>query len=346
MDFILEHIKAAVTEFISEKMMPFCEFTIHPLAGDGSQRSFERVVIQDTGETFIVMVNFPLNETRKKENYAYLMIGRHLIKQGLPLPEIFKHDLEKGIFIMEDLGNISLQDEVLSSNDPIHVYRQILNLLLKMQLSGKRDFNTDYCCQTRSYDISVMREREAHYFRDSFLVGYLDYRDGISELESSFEHLFESVSVSEDFFFMHRDFQSRNIMKTKGGFAVIDWQGARLGPLGYDLASLLIDPYVNLSNDKKDELYDYYLVSLGRKNKGLAHNLEKSYPYIAVLRNLQILGAFSFLTLRQGKDKFKKYIPSAVESLYKMLNDLSDPALTPLCRIAENISRNGMANQD
>ncbi len=332
-------INNIVSQFLNEINVPSDGFSIYPLAGDGSKRSFFRMLVPESGQSFVIMENFPADPMLEKENIAYHMIGKHLFEKGFPLPEIYEYDSRNGIFIMQDMGNKNLQDYAETAANPVAIYQELIDLLLRLQIEGAIGFNTDYCCQTRVYDSSVMREKEAWYFRDSFLVNYLGLKDSVDHLEESFEHLIRSASIAENIFFMHRDFQSRNIMVTLKGFGIIDWQGARLGPLAYDLASLLIDPYVDLTDDIRKELYDYYLRSLRRIDNGLACNFEKTYPYIAILRNLQILGAYSYLTLNQGKDNFEKYIPAAVRSLYRMLDVISDPALSSLCRMVERISR-------
>ncbi len=137
-------------------------------------------------------------------------------------------------------------------------------------------------------------------------------------------------------FFLHRDFQSRNIMVlADGSFRIIDYQGGRFGPLAYDLASLLIDPYVSLSPALQQKLFDYYGLQLEEKfglDTGL---LRASYAQLACLRNMQILGAFSFLLLKKGKVFFEQFIPAALMALDRRLQEewASDlPALRELVK--------------
>jgi aminoglycoside/choline kinase family phosphotransferase len=335
----IKPIKEFIIEFLNENKIPADKFKTYPLAGDGSKRSFHRLIIPETEQSFIVMENYPVDEAHKKENISYLMIGNHLFNKGFPLPEIHNYDPVNGLFIMQDFGDICLQDKANRSKDRFAMYVKILDILLKLQVDGALGFNTDNCYQTKYYDISVMRENEAYYFRDSFLVNYLGMKDTIPDLETSFKHLFESASIADNNFFMHRDFQSRNIILTEKGFGIIDWQGARLGPLAYDLASLLIDPYVELSLDERRQLYGYYLRSLSHLDKRFADNFEESYPYIALLRNLQILGAFSYLSKVPGKNYFERYIPIAVKSLFRQLHEISDSRLSALTNLVKTISR-------
>ncbi len=217
-----------------------------PLPGDGSKRRFWRVGHPAVNTTFIVAFNPPTDEAAHKENLAYLAIGRHLREKGLPIPLIHHVDLDHGWFLMEDMGKESLQATSASTGDPLDLYKRVLETLLRMQTRGAEGFDPSWCCQTRTYDRTVMRRYEADYFRIAFLNGYLGLEKDWPELEPAFLHLMEVASGAKPAFFLHRDFQSRNIMISGERIGIVDWQAGRLGPIAYDVASLLIDPYSDL----------------------------------------------------------------------------------------------------
>jgi aminoglycoside/choline kinase family phosphotransferase len=183
-----------------------------------------------------------------------------------------------------------------------------------------------------------MRVYEANYFRDAFLRRYLRLKADWPELDVPFEHLIEMASAADGRYYLHRDFQSRNIMVSDDGMAVIDWQGGRLGPLAYDLASLLIDPYTALSNEERDRIFECYLRLVQSLDRNAAELLKKTYPYLAIQRNLQILGAFSFLTRVRGKTYFEAYIPPALNSLQRLLDELQDPKLLSLLHLVRSLN--------
>ena len=126
-------------------------------------------------------------------------------------------------------------------------------------------------------------------------------------------------------------------MISDGKIGILDWQGGRLGPLAYDLASLLIDPYANLSSHEKDQIYNYYLQLLGDYQSGWIDPFQKYFPYLAIQRNLQILGAFSYLTKVLEKPYFEAYIPPALKSLHGLLDELRDPKLSPLMDLLNSL---------
>jgi aminoglycoside/choline kinase family phosphotransferase len=318
-----------VTAFLKDLGLPAEDLQFHSLPSDGSKRLFWRLSPQ-SDTSFIAMENTPTDDFSKRENVAYLMIGRHLFQKDLPVPEIHRFDLANGWFILDDFGDASLQESASPKESRVSLYESAIEILFRLQTEGAEGFNTEWCCQTERYDQYVMQHYEANYFRDAFLHKYLGLKKGWPELEDPFIHLAETASRADNQFFLHRDFQSRNIMVSAGKIGILDWQGGRLGPLAYDLASLLIDPYTGLSSYERDEIYQHYLRLLNKYDSRLVEPLRKYFPYLAVQRNLQILGAFSFLSKVRGKPHFEEYISPALKSLQHLLEDLKDPQLSSL----------------
>jgi len=308
--------------------------SIEPVPGDGSKRRFWRAGWAGSEERFIVMANPPLDRSARRENEAYIRIGDHLKSKGVPIPRIYLSNPEEGWVIMEDMGKRSLQEVVEESKNPLPIYRKVVRELLHLQLKGGVNFNVEWCCQTARYDQTVMLRDESHYFRDAFLGTYMGFNEDWSELEISFGHLAAMASKARSGFFLYRDFQSRNILVHKGRIGLVDWQGGRLGPLGYDLASLLIDPYTALSSHLQEKIYHFYLSLLAKSNPDLLENVETTYPYLSLQRNLQILGAFAYLSKVQGKAYFEDYIPGALINLSRVLDEVQDSELDPLREVA------------
>ncbi len=338
-------MKKFILNFLRAKGENPEDWVFNSLKGDGSKRTFWRIAGSGKGREYIAMANPPIDHACRRENRAYLMIGRHLRRKGAPVPEIYHYDLECGSFILEDMGRASLQDSALSSGDPMPIYEKVLENLFRLQIEGVKGFDPSWCCQTEVYDRSVMRTYESDYFRDAFLYGYLGLKKDWPELEPAFDYLAERASGADNRFFLHRDFQSRNIMISGGDIGIIDWQGGRLGPLGYDLASLLIDPYTALSSWQREELYELYLLLVKNRDARWAAPFEKCYPYLAIQRNLQILGAFSFLTKVMKKDYFEAYIPASLRSLCDLLLQVNDQRLSSLKDLVDDLHPEKTARQ-
>ena len=330
-------MKEFVYTFFKERGIPKKDLHWDVIPADGSTRLFWRIYVPMTEIRYIAMENTPDTSFKQRENLAYLEIGNHLFKKGLPVPEIFRTDLETGRFIMEDMGDISLQDKVTQHKDRIPIYKKIIEILIALQMEGSKGFNGKWTCQTERYDRSVMRQYESDYFREAFLSNYLGVKRDLTVLDGPFDHLAETASGAENHFFLHRDFQSRNIILSNDHIGILDWQGGRFGPLGYDLASLLIDPYTALSSEERDQIFQFYLDLLQNRNPNVIGPFLEVFPYLAIQRNLQILGAFSFLTRTKKKTHFEVFISPALKSLHSLLTNLKDPQLSILEDLVESL---------
>ncbi len=292
------------------------------LGGDGSRRDFYRLRYGERSWVLLIEPHPPRDEKGVSENDSYLYVARHLRGKGFPVPEIYGADHERGLFLVEDLGDHHLQDEVLSRGrgDPKvgKIYQEVIDLLLRLQIEGARGFDL---ARTHNppYDREFALRWESGYFRRGFVEGFLGLKVK-EETRRELELAAAQVARAPGGFFLYRDFQSRNIMLKKGKLHLIDFQGARLGPLAYDLASLLIDPYVELPEALKEELFNYYLERLRESLPEQKEPFLRSYPYIALHRNMQILGAFGTL-VKRGKNRFAPYIRPALRNMIRLLDE-------------------------
>jgi N-acetylmuramate 1-kinase len=287
---------------------------IHCLKGDGSDRKVYRLKI---GPKTVILVDHPGGRKgTPSENDSFFYIGRHLASQGIHTPAIKDFDQRLGVFLLEDFGEVTLADWINNNNTYlISAYKEILRHLIRIQVDGSRGFDPGQCYDTPVYDGLFSWERESEYFFRSFVRGYLGREKIDSAARAEFKEIAQRVDQEKLRFFLYRDFQSRNIMVLPKGFGFIDFQGGRLGPPQYDLASLLIDPYVGLSRPVQEKMITYYLQELSRETDVRASTFMTHYRIIGFQRNLQILGAFSFLSRVKGKIVFEAYIPEAVENL-------------------------------
>jgi aminoglycoside/choline kinase family phosphotransferase len=290
-----------------------------PLAGDGSDRRFFRLL----GSPTVILLFHPHPPGGEvNENDSYYLVGRHLQAKGAPVPEIYTYCREEFWMLLEDLGDVSLEAAVKRSPQEglvRHWYRQALKVLAAMQVQGQEGFDPAWCFDTPMVHRPFLWERECGYFVRAFLQGYLKLQVTLEDLAPDLERLLTGALPPGPNYFLHRDFQSRNLFIKDGRLRVIDFQGGRLGPLGYDVAALLIDPYVNLSPALQAEFLDYYLELLQNLVDLDPAAFREQYYHLALCRNLQILGAFGFLTRAKGKDYFARHIPAALTGLRRRL---------------------------
>ena len=307
-------------------------FRVQPIAGDGSDRKWSRW--SGAGRTMILADHGLRSAARTAEVDAFIAIGRHLRDRGVPVPAIYFADPFAGMVFLEDLGDTSLQAAVQTMPDRERVktaYRSVIDDVVRMAVDGARGFDTGWTFQTPAYTRALILERECLYFQNAFLIGYAGLEVG-EDFSEEFGRIADGTLDGAEPGFMHRDFQSRNIMLKDGRWYFIDFQGGRLGPPQYDLASLLIDPYVDLPAQEQAELLDYAMQGLARRRPLDPARFRRVYAHCALSRNLQALGAFGFLSRVKGKPQFARYIPAALRGLESRLRGFQPPGFPKLQR--------------
>jgi len=308
------------------------------LAGDGSQRKFFR--IRQGASHVIALISPRQKHHGLDENDSYFLIGTHLRRRNVPVPSIFWADLARGCFVLEDLGDFHLQTHVNRRRvDLLGAYQRVMRLLVDMQQRARESFETSFCFDTVAYDSAFAYERELEYFRERFLNGCLGLEIGPDDLRHDFENIAEAVGAATFSHVIHRDFQSRNIMICGCRLRLVDFQGMRFGPPAYDLASLLIDPYVGISPEMEwKALALYWSIARGYLDSSFGRFLE-AYGVLRLCRNLQVLGAYSYLGLNKGKRHFLRYLPRALKQLSFWLNNHHGAGYPDLQRLVNRIER-------
>ncbi len=312
------------------------------LAGDGSDRRWYR--ISSDSHRLILGDHGIHSDDQTAEVDAFINIGKHLFKKGIPVPQIFHSDSFSGQVYVQDLGDINLQAVVQNktdNNEIIRLYQQVIDQALCMSVYGAESFDLSWTFQTKEYDRQLILDKECRYFVDAFLINYLRINVSYKELAAEFELLANLALENAVTGFMHRDLQSRNIMVSDNKIFFIDFQGARLGPIQYDLASLLTDPYVNLDASTQELLINYSADKLGQMISTGKSKLNKSkfflgYSYCSITRILQSLGAFAYLSKVKGKPFFEQFIPIALNNLYQRLQSQKKNKFHVLTQTAKN----------
>ncbi len=298
-----------------------------PIASDGSTRRFWRLTRND-GPFCLIAAPAGISPVELAESRSAWHIGRHLFTRGVPVPRLYGWDSSSGVLLFEDLGDTRLHDIVQKEqkvgappDGSLRTYYQMaLEQLAAMQYRGVEGFDTAWCWDTPRYDTWLMVEKESGYFLRAFWQGLLGKASDAGVVEEMQEIARRAGEAPADFF-LHRDFQSRNIMVQEGAVRFIDFQGGRLGPLGYDVASLLIDPYAALPLRLQDELVAFYRQAINRYLAIDSAEFNRQYALLAVQRNLQIVGAFSFLYKVRQKSFFGDFITPSLVSLGKRLEN-------------------------
>jgi len=307
------------------------------LAGDGSDRRWYRI---SSDSNSLIMGDHGIHaENQTAEVNSFINIGQHLFEKNIPVPKIFHSDSFSGQVYVQDLGDINLQTIIQKepdNNEVVRLYKKVIDQAINMSVKGAESFDTSWTFQTKAYDRQLILDKECRYFVDAFINNYLKADVCYDDLKTEFECLAELVLENSVTGFMHRDLQSRNIMISDNKIFFIDFQGARLGPIQYDLASLITDPYVNLYQSIQKTLIDY---STGRLDKMVSIDKQKfitGFNYCSITRILQSLGAFGFLSKVKEKPFFEQFIPIALNNLYERLQSSKTKPFRLLTQTVKN----------
>jgi aminoglycoside/choline kinase family phosphotransferase len=269
----------------------------------------------------------------KEENRAFLYFSRHFKQKGLHVPEVYAENHDQDIYLIEDLGDISLysllekQPESSGFNeDIIPLYQKSLKELVNFQISGGKGLDYNYCYPYDTLDARSINW-DLNYFKYYFLKPHVAFHE--DRLEEDFLALSGFLTMAGADHFMYRDFQSRNILIRDGQPYFIDYQGGRKGPLQYDVASLLFQVKADLPDVIREELLEFYLDEI-QKHVRVDRNLFlEHYHGFVLLRLLQVLGAYGFRGLIEKKPHFLTSIPFALKHLRWWLDHFSLPIDMP-----------------
>jgi aminoglycoside/choline kinase family phosphotransferase/dTDP-glucose pyrophosphorylase len=252
----------------------------------------------------------------------HMEYSRFFLDHDIPVPALLESDTERKRAVFEDLGDLSLYSWLKCRRMPEQVenmYRRVLDILVKLHTDVTGAVSGCPLLENRFFDYDHFRW-ETGYFLERFVRGVKN--NTIYDM-SALNDEFHLLALKSDAFsrtIIHRDFQTQNIMVTQNTIPrCIDYQGAKMGPPGYDVVSILWDPYYRLEDNLRDLLLDYYISEIKGRTQGLFSEEEfrKSLPCCRLQRHMQALGAYGFLSLVKGKQYFLKYVPEALRLLKK-----------------------------
>ncbi len=326
-----------------EQLYPFSErkgLSVTPIQGDASNRRYLRV--SGHGETRIACID-PAFRDASPETFPFLVVGKLLDRQGVRIPKLLAADSRLGAMLLEDCGDLMLQDEALQLDEgPLEArYRQVIDLLADIQTIPKQQgaipfsLSFDHAKLMFEFDFFIEHALHGHF------AGIIGERE-VNLLRNEFEAITGLLLRPEHFVLNHRDFHSRNIMLSGNEPVVIDFQDARLGLPQYDAASLLRDSYVTLDDRLAARLREYHFGIL-RERGALSMSREeylRLFDLMAFQRNIKALGTFCFQITRAGNRSFERsiaptlrYLPGYIEARRELAT--AGRLLSPLIRTAK-----------
>jgi aminoglycoside/choline kinase family phosphotransferase len=313
---------------LAELGLPFRN--IAPLAGDGSNRAYVRVQLQD-GRSAVAMVMATEEPHRAAEEVGaavpdgripFLDVGAALAAAGLPVPAMYGHAQQAGVILLEDLGDTALADAWRNDRAPIDLYRQALRQLVTFQTMPRGDS----LLFARRYDEGLWHWEWQHFVEYGVEARY-DVRlaaadaAAVDELARALAAKIAAMPVVP----VHRDYHSRNLLVQAGDrLRWIDFQDALLGPALYDPASLLYDAYVDLTAGERQTLLHEWADEARRAGVVLPADLDAAHELVAAHRMAKAAGRFEFFLRVKGLEGYTRHIP-------RLLARLAGIATAPHC---------------
>jgi aminoglycoside/choline kinase family phosphotransferase len=286
---------------------------IERLAGDASVRIFSRLFFED-GSTAVEMIT---PKTHEPDYEKYIRTQSFLNAYSVPVPAVLETDAASLKIILEDLGGsdyYSLHTS-LPEKERADYYGKFTDTVVKIA-SLAPEFERDY---TGTKEILGFERLswELDFFLENYLTLYPEKRPSEDDLKILKEFLTDLARETASFptVLCHRDFHSKNIMMTGGGFRIIDFQDLRLGPYNYDLASLLWDSYVTPSDEIISAMEKRFYTALPKLGIELSlDEFRRQNRVTALQRNIKAIGTFSNQALK-SKTGYVQFIAPTFEKI-------------------------------
>jgi aminoglycoside/choline kinase family phosphotransferase len=297
--------KARIDQYLRDSGLAARRCKVVALTGDASTRRYFRVIPSDGPSSVLALHEDAIDY----ETLPFVTVGRLLARMPLPVPGVLHHAGALGILALEDLGDVTLQSHLGAGSLTEHeaLYRQAVAFIGVLQKRGQELLTPSDGPSQLAFDVDKLTW-EMDFFVKHFVEGYRGAVLSAAEKTALSRESAELVEelASEPRVLCHRDYHSRNLMVHGGQLYVIDFQDARMGPDTYDLASLLRDSYVDITDNEMDGFIAYFLAF-----KGVSDGVEfrRRFDVMAVQRNLKALGTFGYQAAARGNPIYIQYIP-------------------------------------
>ena len=270
------------------------EYQLAAITGDASFRRYFRVNTGD--QSYIVMDSDP----DKLDNTPYIELNKVFSQHGFKLPKILQADEKQGFFLLSDLGNTHLADLLGDEDRTLH-YKHLIKLSAQWAQIPPAQYMKVFDGEFLQFELSIFRD----WLVDNFIGEQLSADE--QQMWQQACELLVNNALEQPIVTVHRDFHSRNIMRTGQQWAIIDYQDAVQGPVCYDLVSLLRDCYFKLPEQELDYLlhYAYGEFSDQQLLQDTSFSMFKRwFDLTGVQRHLKAAGIFCRLKLRDGKSGY------------------------------------------
>ncbi len=314
--------------------------SLRPASSDASFRRYFRV---NAGAGTLVVMDAPPN---REDSRPFLHVAGLLRDGGLNVPQVLAHDLAQGFLLLSDLGTSTYYDELQQQPDAARIhglYMDAIAALIRMQQVAPTGLP--------AYDVPRLAD-ELSLFPQWYVQTHCGHT--LSDTESrQLQQVFDTLvarNAAQAVVLVHRDFHSPNLMVPQPGKpgepGILDFQDALAGPITYDLASLLMDARTTWDETQQLDWGIRYWEAA--RKAGLPVNpdiaeFHADWEWMALQRNLRILGVFARLNHRDGKAGYLQHMPR-VNAYVRQAASHYD-VFRPLMRLLDTLDER-LANQE
>ena len=301
-------------------------FTLSAASADASFRRYWRATLSD-GRSYIVMDAPPEREDCR----PFVKVAKLLQEAGVNAPEVLAQDLAQGFLLLTDLGTRTYLEE-LTDHNAATLFADATEALLRWQLATRPGV-------LPPYDEALLR-RELNLFPEWYVGRHLN--KALSEaqkhsLEKVFQLLVQSA-LAQPTVYVHRDYMPRNLMVCEPNPGVLDFQDAVLGPITYDMASLLRDAFISWDEERVLDWTARYWEKAKRASLPVARDFAefwRAFEWMGLQRHIKVLGIFARINYRDGKPKYLTDTPRFINYAQLVCKRYRD--LTPFARLLDEL---------
>ena len=301
-------------------------FSLTPASEDASFRRYFRTTLDD-GATFVAMDAPP----EKEDCRPFVHVAGLLREAGVHAPRVHAEDLAQGFLLLTDLGTRTYLQE-LKPHNATQLFADATDALIRWQLATRAD-------ELPPYDEALLR-RELQLFPDWYVSRHLGVELTNSQktvLEQIFALLVKSA-LAQPRVFVHRDYMPRNLMLSEPNPGVLDFQDAVIGPVSYDMVSLMRDAFLSWDEDRVLD----WTVRYWQKAKDARLPVDadfgdfwRAFEWMGLQRHLKVLGIFARIHYRDGKPKYLSDAPRFIRYARDVASRYSP--LAPLNRLLDEL---------